>query len=206
MSENSAQTQERLAKLLALAINLEPILFDKVLQAATVDELTGAYNQSFFHDGLSNELNRAQALRYPLGLLLVSANPAEELSAELADLLRDKGLRSAAAELVVISRTTDWTARSDENELALVLPGCPLERLRQLGEDIAGLINPLEIRLANGENARLEMLVGGACHLAGAPSVERLLKLARQAQQLSAQEGRVVVRSHQQLQWQQGAA
>jgi diguanylate cyclase (GGDEF)-like protein len=206
MTSNEANTQDRLAKLLALAINLEPVLFDKVLDAATIDELTGAYNQSFFINGLTNELNRSQALSYPLGLLLVSPVAPEDLSDELAELTRDKALRSAAAELVVISRTTDWTARSDDNELALILPGCPVERLRQLGQEIDGLINPMEVRLANGDSYQLELRVGGACHITGAPSVDRILRLAREAQLMSAQEGRVIVRSQEQLRWHQGAA
>jgi diguanylate cyclase (GGDEF)-like protein len=200
------ETQDRLAQLLALAINLEPVLFDKVLDAATIDELTGAYNQSFFHNGLANELNRAQALRYPLGLLLVAAEPPDDASPEAQQMIRDRTLRSAAAEMVVHSRTTDWTSRSDTNELALVLPGCPLTRLEHIGQELYEKITTLEVQLANGMTYLAEVKIGGVCHLQGLTEVDRLLQLAREAQDESHRQSKIIVRSQDHLHWRQGAA
>ncbi|MFP3854979.1 MAG: diguanylate cyclase domain-containing protein, partial [Anaerolineales bacterium] len=179
--KQEVSSQDRLAHLLALAISLEPVLFDKVLDIATTDELTGAYQQSFLKDGLANELNRAKVLRYPLSLLSLALEARSEVSEDLRPLVYEQALRMAADELKQLSRTTDWVVRSDDSELFLVLPGCPTGRLKELGRQLAERLSPLEVRLADGTSHQVEAILGGACHFNGSIEVDQLVELTRDA-------------------------
>lgn len=191
--KQEASSQDRMAHLLALAISLEPLLFEKVLDIATTDELTGAYQQSFFKDGLANELNRAKILRYPLSLLSLSLDPSSDVSADLKHLVCNQALRVATDELKQLSRTTDWVVRSDDSELSLVLPGCPADRLMELGGKLIEQLTPLEVRLADGATYQVEAALGGACHVNGTIDVDQLVELARHARSESQKQNRLVV-------------
>ncbi|MDX1601350.1 MAG: GGDEF domain-containing protein, partial [Anaerolineales bacterium] len=132
MSQETDSTEDRLAHLLALAINLEPMLFEEVVQVATTDNLTGAYKLSFFRTNLKNELKRAHILRYPVGLLLLDVELPDDIEQQYRILAADQALKAVADTVSEELRTTDWLARCGSDEFAVVLPGCPPDQLMDI--------------------------------------------------------------------------
>ncbi len=196
MSQGSNGAQDRLAHLLALAINLEPMLFEEVVEVATTDNLTGAYNLSFFHASLKNELKRAHVMQYPLGLLLLEIELPDELEPEYRIMAADQALQAVAQDLEQRLRVTDWLARYGSDEFAIVLPGCPPKELEAIAQRLLGEVTSLTIPLPDPRTIELRAFIGGTVYLSGYPDLEQIIAEAEAAGAEARRHGRNGMRIH----------
>lgn len=181
MSEEIGHSEERLAHLLALALNLEPMLYEQVMEIATKDQLTGAYNLAFFRANLENELKRANMLRYPLALLLIDIEPLEGIEQEFQIMASDLALEAVSNVLAGELRVTDWLARSGSEEFALVLPGCPPNQLDRISNKLLDKLTSINIALPNQQEVELQVHLGGSVYVNGRPDADELLNRAEAA-------------------------
>lgn len=189
MSQKSNGTEDRLAHLLALAINLEPMLFEEVVQIATTDNLTGAYNLSFFRANLKNELKRAQVLRYPLGLLLLDVELPDDIEQQYRILASDQALQAVATSLSEELRATDWLARCGSDEFAVILPGCPPQQLEDIAHRLLAKATSLAIELPDEQEVQPRAFIGGTVYLSGHPDTEQVVSQAEAARAEARRQG-----------------
>lgn len=189
MSQEPKSTEDRLAHLLALAINLEPMLFEEVVQIATTDNLTGAYNLSFFRANLKNELKRGHLLRYPVGLLLVDVELPDDIEQQYRILAADQALQSVANAIEQELRVTDWLARYDSDEFAVVLPGCPPKQLEDIAQRLLNEVTAITIPLPNEQEVKPQAFIGGTVYLSGHPDPEEIVSEAEAARTEARRQG-----------------
>jgi diguanylate cyclase (GGDEF)-like protein/PAS domain S-box-containing protein len=183
-----------LAQVAALAI-ANSQTFDQVQRQATIDDLTGAFNRSFFNQNLRAELSRAQRLGYSVGLLIVDVDDLKVVNDRHGHLAGDALLKMVVEGLRVSTRETDWVARYGGDEFAVVLPGCAPDQLEGVGEKLRRNVAERSIELASGERLGITVSMGGSVFPDVARSQEALIDQADQSelQAKSADGDRVVV-------------
>jgi diguanylate cyclase (GGDEF)-like protein/PAS domain S-box-containing protein len=185
-----------LAQVASMAIT-NSRLFSEVQRLAMVDDLTGVFNRNFFNLNVGIELGRTQRLGYPIGLLIVDLDELKQINDRFGHPTGDEALRKVAKALKDSLREADWVARVGGDEFAVVLPGCPSDRLAAIGEKLRSAIRGIRIGPNESDQIRLTVSIGGASHrdLTGDPDV--LVRVADEAEREAKRDGgdRVVVRS-----------
>jgi diguanylate cyclase (GGDEF)-like protein/PAS domain S-box-containing protein len=185
-----------LAQVASMAIT-NSRLFSEVQRLAMVDDLTGVFNRNFFNSNVAIELGRTQRLGYPIGLLIVDLDELKQINDKFGHPAGDEALKKVAKALKDSLREADWVARVGGDEFAVVLPGCPSDRLATIGEKLRSAIRGIRVGPSAGDQIRLTASIGGASHrdLAGDPDV--LVRVADEAEREAKREGgdRVIVRS-----------
>ncbi len=106
---------------------------DIVRQQRRIDDLTtldldtGAYKQEWGENRLSEEVGRSTRLRQPFALLLVSVTNWNEVVADHGPTGATDMLRLATDSIKRAQRTPDRVWRAGPSELAMLLPGTPLD-------------------------------------------------------------------------------
>jgi diguanylate cyclase (GGDEF)-like protein/PAS domain S-box-containing protein len=185
-----------LAQVASMAIT-NSRLFSEVQRLAMVDDLTGVFNRNFFNSNVGIELGRTQRLGYPIGLLIVDLDELKQVNDKFGHLAGDEALQKVAKALKESLREADWVARVGGDEFAVVLPGCPSDRLAVIGEKLRNAIRGIHIGPSEQDQIRLTVSIGGASHrdLSGDPDV--LVRVADEAEREAKRLGgdRVIVRS-----------
>jgi diguanylate cyclase (GGDEF)-like protein/PAS domain S-box-containing protein len=172
-------------------------LFSEIQRMAIVDGLTGAYNRNFFDAQLSNEINRAKRLDYPLGLLIVDVDDLKKVNDRYGHLAGDELLKGLVKVLQRSIRETDWVARYGGDEFSVVLPGCSPSELLSIGEKLQQAMRDSSIRLTNGRSLAIKVSIGGAAYPDYVDDVHDLVREADEAELEAKQAGgdRIIVRS-----------
>ncbi len=97
-------------------------LFEKTESMSITDNLTGLYNQRYFHNALQTEIDRL--LRYPglLSLVMLDLDGFKEFNDQYGHVDGDKLLRCFAQTLKTVLRKTDYAFRYGGDEFAVILP------------------------------------------------------------------------------------
>ena len=107
----------------------------------------------------------------------------------------DELLKLVVEGLRLATRETDWVARYGGAEFAVVLPGCPPDQLKALGDKLRRNVSERSIALAGGDRLGITVSMGGSVFPEVAGSLEDLIDQADQAelQAKSASGNRVLV-------------
>ncbi|MBX2987464.1 MAG: GGDEF domain-containing protein [Bdellovibrionaceae bacterium] len=121
------------------------------------DPVTELYNARFYRTRLSEEWSRARRSKQPLCLVKIALDDFFELEQTLGEAIRDQLLRNLADLVRRTSRTSDFSARTAQNEITMILPQCNrqgamirAERLRRLTESSQMLENGLKVSISLG--------------------------------------------------------
>jgi diguanylate cyclase (GGDEF)-like protein/PAS domain S-box-containing protein len=106
--------------------------------AASHDALTGLANRAAF-EGLLEELN-AQAAARPFCALFIDLDRFKPVNDTGGHAAGDALLKGIAQTLQACLRQSDTVARLGGDEFAVLLPGCPIERARELAEELRAAI------------------------------------------------------------------
>jgi diguanylate cyclase (GGDEF)-like protein/PAS domain S-box-containing protein len=93
-----------------------------VATTSTVDPLTGLKNSRAFQERLIEEFARTRRYGVPLSLILVSIQGFAEYRSSFGHLASDHVLTKFASILQQASRNTDFIARLDDSQFAVMLP------------------------------------------------------------------------------------
>lgn len=104
---------------------------------ATHDALTGLINRREFERRLSEALDAAHAGDGHHVLCFIDLDHFKEVNDSSGHQAGDALLREAAKIMRAAVRDSDTVARLGGDEFALLLPGCPLEKGRQIADDLA---------------------------------------------------------------------
>ena len=150
-------------------------------QAATLDPLTGLFNRREFEHRLREEVESAERLGLPLGLLMLDVDHFKQISDRYGLAVGDAILPVAAAAIQEVVRAQDVAVRYSNDQVAVIAPGADIERTAQLAERLRDAIEELSFDFGPGaENVRITASVGVASSELGG-GMQGLLQRADQA-------------------------
>jgi diguanylate cyclase (GGDEF)-like protein len=129
----------------ALAIH-NLLLTEDLRRATSIDSLSGAYNQRYFHVVVSQELARARRTQQPFALVLLDIRDFSEMSRLLGAAGADRILRDVGQALGSQAAGHDTLFRYSGERFALVLPGTGPERLQDVVTRLHRALQQVEVK------------------------------------------------------------
>jgi diguanylate cyclase (GGDEF)-like protein len=146
-------------------------LSDTVRSAVIMDFLTGASTRRQFEKVLAQEWLRAQRSLAPLSLLLANIDGFTAFNAEFGEEAGDTCLRTVADALrAVAQRPIDLLGRHGGGSFALLLPATNRQGAAAVADRALSAAGELRIPHA-GQDHRVSLSIGGACHEASRPAI-----------------------------------
>ncbi len=104
------------------------------------DDLTGLYNDRYFHERLSEELSRVQDGALDLGLVFLDLDRFKEINDVHGHLVGSRTLREVGTLLLSACPSIGTVARYGGDEFVVILPEHDLEQTRVVAEDMRARI------------------------------------------------------------------
>ena len=155
--------------------------FQRTLQSAVTDELTGLYNYRFGREALTRELKRAERHKEPLSVFLFDLDNFKKLNDGWGHLFGNEVLVEVAGMVRVALRDTDLAVRFGGEEFLVVLPGTTKEGALTLAERLRQQLAHHEFHPGPGEPVRVTLSGGIAAFPADGHDASTLIKRADQA-------------------------
>ncbi|MDJ0720898.1 MAG: response regulator [Desulfobacterales bacterium] len=153
--------------------------YEKALNSALLDGLTGLYNHAYFKRFLDLEVKRSQRQGHCTSLLMIDLDNFKQINDCEGHMAGDAILREVAQLIKASVREIDVAARYGGEEFAVVLPYGDAQAVRTVGERIRGLIED-HIFMPPGvdREQRITVSVGGATYPVDAGSADMLIETA----------------------------
>ena len=108
--------------------------FERAVNSAIYDGLTGLHNQTYFKKFLELEIKRAERQRYPIGLMIIDVDNFKKINDHFGHLTGDLILKELAQLVKNNVREIDLSARYGGDEFVVVLPYTDQAEVRQIVE------------------------------------------------------------------------
>jgi len=136
--------------------------YERSIEMALTDGLTGLYNRRYFETHLQTLLDRSRAAGRPLSLIMLDIDKFKSINDGHGHGAGDDVLRETARRLNANVRTFDTVARIGGDEFVILMPGSALDEAVAAAERLhAGLIEA-PVTLAKGETLAITASVGVA--------------------------------------------
>jgi diguanylate cyclase (GGDEF)-like protein len=165
-------------------------LYEKTLELAHEDALTGLANRRRLIEILSKEVCRASRYNTPLSLLMIDLDRFKQFNDAHGHLKGDELLKKFAELLEKRIRTTDMAGRYGGEEFCLVLPNTPLKGAVVIAERIRKAVEDLKIDVENNASPAGATVSIGAAEFAQGETDENLISAADAALYRAKQGGR----------------
>jgi diguanylate cyclase (GGDEF)-like protein len=149
----------------------------------------GLLNSAQFNEILSDEIEHSLNSGEPLALLIGAVDGLDDLSARHGADFGAAVLSETGQRLSKCIRGTDYAARLDNNDFALILTKTDPGNIRKTVEGIRNRISSLVVRTQKGENMPITLSFGVALVEETAADVETLIKNAGAASLEARQQG-----------------
>lgn len=116
-------------------------LYRAVEQSAIRDGLTGLYNHSYFHEALTDEVERAVRYGRETSLVLLDVDDFKRFNDDFGHLAGDKVLRWLGEALLLHTRKADTVARYGGEEFAVIMSETPHEQALVAAEKLLRAIH-----------------------------------------------------------------
>jgi diguanylate cyclase (GGDEF)-like protein len=143
---------------------------------------------------LEDELQRANRLQYPLGLLFVDVDDLKAVNDQYTHTVGDELLKAVARVLRENIRGTDWVARFGGDEFAVVLSGCPPHELQNIANKLLLAMRTADFSLPGSDQQGIKVSIGGATYPDYVESGEDLLFVADRSEREAKRAGGDCVR------------
>ena len=118
-------------------------LRDQLRHQAIRDPLTGLYNRRFLDEMLERLGLDAERRKVPLAAIMIDLDHFKRLNDQHGHATGDAVLRGVSGAIVAALRATDIACRYGGEELAVLLPDCPLEIAMAKAEQLRAVITGL---------------------------------------------------------------
>lgn len=122
----------------------------KLVELATIDDLTGLYNRRYFYDRFNQEIERARRYQHFLSCLILDLDDFKRVNDTYGHLVGDQVLQEIAQIVRDNCRASDLPARFGGEEFILLLPETDPQGALIIAERLRELIARHEIRGPNG--------------------------------------------------------
>ena len=131
-------------------------------ELAKRDDLTGLYNDRFFNQALSRELQRVIDEDDDLGLIFLDLDHFKQINDVHGHLVGSQTLREVGLILKgTVTPETSIVARYGGDEFVIILPGYNLERTREVAESIRERIESAVFRINESVDGSTLLMVAG---------------------------------------------
>ena len=160
---------------------IEMWAFQRTLQSAVTDELTGLYNYRFGREALTRELKRAERHQEPLSVFLFDLDDFKKVNDRWGHLFGNEVLVEVAGMVRLALRDTDLAVRFGGEEFLFILPGTPKHGALAMAERMRQRLAAHEFHPADGEQTRVTLSGGVATYPNDGHDASTLIKRADQA-------------------------
>jgi diguanylate cyclase (GGDEF)-like protein len=138
--------------------------YERLLEEARVDPLTGSFNRRYFDAHASRLAARCRAARRPIAILMVDLDDLKRINDTHGHAAGDSVLKAVVERIMSAVRPSDLVSRMGGDEFAVVMPDTDLDAAVHVGERLRARIGDAPI-----EGVVVTVSIGGA---ASRPSVE----------------------------------
>jgi diguanylate cyclase (GGDEF)-like protein len=124
------------------------------------DALTGLYNRKFFDEQITQEMVSARRYNWPMTLALLDIDHFKLINDRYGHPGGDRVLRSLAACLQGMLRTSDSLCRYGGEEFALILPQVNSQTGKAMAERLRSALAALQIELDDGAHCSVTISIG----------------------------------------------
>ena len=132
--------------------------YERALEEAQRDELTGLINFKFFYDILDREFEKCRDTA--LSLCLINIDDFKQYNQLYGTSEGDRALRSVANVLASAVNENGYAARTNGDEFALILPGYDIYSAKCLADNISEQIHEIGPVFAGKNNGGLTVSIG----------------------------------------------
>jgi two-component system cell cycle response regulator len=123
--------------------HVEQRYFEHVLNLASIDALTGAFNKRYFDETFAKEVQRSQQQRMPLSIVIFDIDFFKKINDTYGHPAGDAVLKNVSSAVSAQLREGDALFRVGGEEFVLVLSATPRDLAAQAAEALRGMIESL---------------------------------------------------------------
>lgn len=154
------------------------LLYEKTLELARLDGLTGLANRRYLMEQLRQELERAERYQTSLSVLILDLDRFKSFNDTHGHQKGDELLRSFASLMKGIVRTADIAGRYGGEEFFVVLPNTSSKGAALIAERIRKAMEDLKIPVGSGQPSAGRTVSIGVAEFSAGDSVEKLITIA----------------------------
>jgi diguanylate cyclase (GGDEF)-like protein/PAS domain S-box-containing protein len=155
-------------------------LYERALQLAFTDSLTGLYNRRYLLDQLDRELARAKRNQSSLSLVMMDVDALKAINDRFGHNEGDIVLKELGSILKINTRASDIAARWGGDEFVLLTSDTDSKGSHRIGERIRSQVEHCR-PMISGKETSISISVGIASYPENASGVTELLKRADEA-------------------------
>jgi two-component system cell cycle response regulator len=165
--------------------------YEKAMNQAISDGLTGLYNHSHFRNFLELEIKRSKRQHHPVSLLLLDLDNFKLINDRFGHLSGDSTLIEVANIIKQKVREIDFVARYGGEEFAIILPYSHIDEARDIAERIRqAIVEETTLYRDSNSSEFVSVSIGVAFYPADGKDIESLIRKADEMMYLAKQCGK----------------
>ncbi len=186
--DEETQLFELIASQIGIAID-NALLYEKTVEMAFTDGLTGLYNRRYLLEETERELSRAQREESVFSVISMDIDNLKTVNDRHGHNYGDRLIKEFAEVIRRVSRKSDIAARTGGDEFVMVAPGCSQEQALVLARRLWSEANACKISI-RGEDIYCSVSIGVAGYPVHGISVEEVLGKADKAMYAAKKSGK----------------
>ncbi len=155
-------------------------LYERALELAFTDGLTGLYNRRYLMEQIEREVSRAERSKRPLSLIMIDLDELKAINDRFGHHEGDGILKGLGSIIKVNTRASDVAARWGGDEFMLLTPETGSKSARKISERIRAQVERYRTKI-DGKEVRISISIGIASYPAHASEVTQLLQRVDEA-------------------------
>ncbi len=165
-------------------------LYEKTLELAQMDGLTGLANRRYLMQRLQQEVDRAERYTTSLSVLILDLDKFKSFNDTYGHLKGDELLRMFSTLLKSLVRSSDIAGRYGGEEFCVVLPNTSIKGAGAIAEHIRMAMEELKVPMGEGQSPAGRTVSIGVAEFSMGDSVEKLISTADAALYRAKESGR----------------